>query len=170
MTSRERWTVYPLLFLALGMGLRNRQMDVMHYKAIQCEELEVIDKQGNPVAVLGTTPKQDAMLQFMDQQRRITAIVGTASSSGILRLTGPDKQSSVNIGFEKPQAGMVVELPANNVVRIPVMVNVPIKPPTPPAAEPNAPSKEPNENKPEQPPTEPTPQTSPPEAQPTTKP
>jgi hypothetical protein len=171
MTSRERWTVYPLLFLALGMGLRNHQMDVMQYKAFQCETLEIVSKKGEVVAMLSSTANQHGLLQLADENKHVTAQFGpnglqvtdakknttailngaglqladrsnyvtaalsTFESAGNLRLMGPDKQSAVNIGFERPQAGMVVEMPANNVVRIPVLVNVPIKPPASPASE-----------------------------------
>jgi hypothetical protein len=41
MTERERWVVYPLLFLALGAGLRDKLFDQTRSKSIECQELTV---------------------------------------------------------------------------------------------------------------------------------
>jgi hypothetical protein len=43
MTERERWVVYPLLFLALGASLRDKLFDRTTSKSIVCEELMVVD-------------------------------------------------------------------------------------------------------------------------------
>lgn len=45
MTERERWVVYPLLFLALGAALRDKLIDRTTTKSIVCQELLVIDEQ-----------------------------------------------------------------------------------------------------------------------------
>jgi hypothetical protein len=42
MSERERWIVYPLLFLALGASLRDKLFDRTTTKRIVCEELTVI--------------------------------------------------------------------------------------------------------------------------------
>jgi hypothetical protein len=55
MTERERWIVYPLLFLALGAALRDKLFDRTTSKSIVCQELTVVDAEpvGNrPVRVL----------------------------------------------------------------------------------------------------------------------
>lgn len=55
MSERERWIVYPLLFLALGAALRDKLVDRTTTKSIVCQELTVVDEQpiGNqPVRVL----------------------------------------------------------------------------------------------------------------------
>ena len=56
MTSRERWTVYPLLFLALGLAVRAAVLCEEHLAApppetfesgrIECRELLVRDADG----------------------------------------------------------------------------------------------------------------------------
>jgi len=43
MTERERWIVYPLLFLALGAALRDKLFDRTTSKSIVCQELTVVD-------------------------------------------------------------------------------------------------------------------------------
>jgi hypothetical protein len=42
MSERERWIVYPLLFLALGAGLRDKLIDRTLSKSIVCQELTVL--------------------------------------------------------------------------------------------------------------------------------
>ena len=56
MTSRERWTVYPLLFLALGLAVRAAVLseerlaapppDVIEADRVECRELLVRDTDG----------------------------------------------------------------------------------------------------------------------------
>jgi hypothetical protein len=41
MTERERWVVYPLLFLALGAALRDKLSEQTTSKRIRCQELIV---------------------------------------------------------------------------------------------------------------------------------
>src|SRR5690242_10308895 len=44
MTERERWIVYPLLFLALGAALRDKLVDRTTTKSIVCQELMIVDE------------------------------------------------------------------------------------------------------------------------------
>ena len=73
MTSRERWTVYPLLFLAIGLAIRPSvsefeiNTEVLSSSHVRCRELmiesddgtillhmgRVVDGLGNPVAGKG---------------------------------------------------------------------------------------------------------------------
>ncbi|HVT27515.1 MAG TPA: hypothetical protein VHE81_05795 [Lacipirellulaceae bacterium] len=60
MTERERWVVYPLLFLALGVSLRDKLVDRTITKSIRCEELVVEgeptnDGPGRVLAKIGRT-------------------------------------------------------------------------------------------------------------------
>jgi hypothetical protein len=50
MTERERWIVYPLLFLALGAALRDKLSEHTKNKRIECQELIVFgdDSAGMP--------------------------------------------------------------------------------------------------------------------------
>jgi hypothetical protein len=55
MTERERWIVYPLLFLAIGAALRDKLFDRTTSKSIVCQELIVVDddRGGNkPIRIL----------------------------------------------------------------------------------------------------------------------
>lgn len=45
MSERERWIVYPLLFLALGASLRDKLGGRTTIKSIACQELRIEDEQ-----------------------------------------------------------------------------------------------------------------------------
>jgi hypothetical protein len=45
MNERERWIVYPLLFLALGVALRDKLVDRTIAKSIVCQELSIVDEE-----------------------------------------------------------------------------------------------------------------------------
>jgi len=45
MTERERWVVYPLLFLALGASLRDKLIDRTIARSIYCQELAIVDEE-----------------------------------------------------------------------------------------------------------------------------
>jgi hypothetical protein len=44
MTERERWVVYPLLFLALGAALRDKLGGSTKTKSVVCQELRIEDE------------------------------------------------------------------------------------------------------------------------------
>jgi len=45
MSERERWIIYPLLFFALGAGIRDKILQRVEVKEIFCESLRIIDHQ-----------------------------------------------------------------------------------------------------------------------------
>ena len=52
MSERERWIVYPLLFLALGAALRDKLLKQTEVASVICESLTIVDDQRRPQAVL----------------------------------------------------------------------------------------------------------------------
>jgi len=61
MSERERWVVYPLLFLALGAALRDKLVDRTTAKSIVCQELLVVEEQplGREAVVLARIGRAD---------------------------------------------------------------------------------------------------------------
>ena len=60
MSDRERWIVYPLLFLSLGMSWHDKVTEEFHIKQIRCnrlrcEELIVVGGDDKPQVVLQST-------------------------------------------------------------------------------------------------------------------
>jgi hypothetical protein len=62
MSERERWIVYPLLFLALGAALRDKLINSTESQRIKCQGLMVYDSSGQVSMVLGAE-------QFPDVQQ-----------------------------------------------------------------------------------------------------
>jgi hypothetical protein len=62
LNERERWFVYPLLFLALGAALRDKLIDRTTTKSIVCQELVVVDEQplGREPVLLARIGPQDS--------------------------------------------------------------------------------------------------------------
>ncbi|MGL4513903.1 MAG: hypothetical protein ACRCT8_12500 [Lacipirellulaceae bacterium] len=52
MTERERWIVYPLLFLALGAALRDKMAKQTRAQQLVCEQLLVVDSKGRVMTQL----------------------------------------------------------------------------------------------------------------------
>ncbi len=77
MSERERWIVYPLLFLALGAALRDKLLQRTWAKSLVCEQLVMVDDTGKSVAVF----KGDLL-----QAARIRAEVVDATTQ--IRLAG----------------------------------------------------------------------------------
>jgi hypothetical protein len=80
MTSRERWTIYPLLFLALGMQFRNKVVGI-EAKVVQCESLTITDQAGTPVARLHATAPNRGQLEFFDPKGKAVLIAGSTADS-----------------------------------------------------------------------------------------
>jgi hypothetical protein len=62
MTERERWVVYPLLFLALGAALRDKLIDRTIAKSIYCQELAIVDEEprsGQSARILARIGRSD---------------------------------------------------------------------------------------------------------------
>jgi hypothetical protein len=83
MSERERWIVYPLLFLALGAALRDKLVDRTMTKSIVCQELLVVDDQP-----LGREPVLLARLGRRDQPTPGGAPEGQLVLNGEVLLNG----------------------------------------------------------------------------------
>jgi hypothetical protein len=55
MSERERWIVYPLLFLALGAAMRDKLFNLTRSQKVVCEALAVYENGDpqRPLAILG---------------------------------------------------------------------------------------------------------------------
>ncbi|HEX3728136.1 MAG TPA: hypothetical protein VHV08_17915 [Pirellulales bacterium] len=55
MSHRERWTVYPLLFLTLGIALKDKITKEITADKVSCKALLVTDRAGKPELAMATT-------------------------------------------------------------------------------------------------------------------
>ncbi len=72
MTERERWIVYPLLFLALGAALRDKLSEHTKTKTIECQELIVYGEESageaaRPLVQIGSVKRTSAQSPHIGQ-------------------------------------------------------------------------------------------------------
>lgn len=84
MSERERWIVYPLLFLALGAGLRDKLFDQTTSKRIVCQELTVVDE-----APPGREPLLLARIGRLESSATGAPAGGYLAVNGPLSVAGP---------------------------------------------------------------------------------
>src|SRR4051812_16133299 len=99
MSERERWIVYPLLFLALGASLRDRYYARTAPRIIECQELHIVDDD-DP---LSDTPITVAKLKLVPatKDQPSTAFLdvnGNANFSGSANIDGQLIVQNVQIG------------------------------------------------------------------------
>jgi hypothetical protein len=107
MTERERWIVYPLLFLALGAALRDKLVDRTTTKSIVCQELLVVDEES-------TGPQSQRVLARIgrDKSKKEPKPTATMVLNGDLQIIDDDLSETsparilVTVGRTEPPAGI----------------------------------------------------------------
>lgn len=108
MTERERWIVYPLLFLALGAALRDKIAKQTQTKEIVCERLFLVDSEGRSVAALVGDASQlgPGDLKLLGDMRRTNSqlaisgvLAGVVDSESIFSLNKPIRPNTGNPTF-----------------------------------------------------------------------
>ena len=85
MTSRERWTVYPLLFLAIGLAMRpgedtglEIQTDVLSSSIVRCREILVEADDGTVLLHMGrVVDGGGGRIEVKDAAGENTVAIGT---------------------------------------------------------------------------------------------
>ena len=75
MSDRERWIIYPLLFLALGAALRDKLTQAVEVDRIKCKQFVVVDRQGIPKIVLDTNDT-GGLVRVIDNPGKLTLALG----------------------------------------------------------------------------------------------
>jgi hypothetical protein len=118
MTERERWIVYPLLFLALGVALRDKFVGTTT-RSIHCQELVVEDEASG------------------NEQPRVIAKIGRFDASG--KVAGVSVNGVINAEQYALQGN--VFLPPFQVIPIPRVMppiqRIPTQQPAAPSVQPN---------------------------------
>lgn len=126
MSDRERWIVYPLLFLGIGFGLKSQwpQPDDLECRSIRCKEVIVDSLDGTSRVRVGSTSTQSGeirlygatgqlvlalgtdgtgtrgMVQTLDDQRNSRAVIGSDTAGGFVRLFGDPNIPSLFLGHD----------------------------------------------------------------------
>ncbi len=75
MSDRERWIIYPLLFLALGAALRDKLTQAVEVDRIKCKQIVIVDRQGIPKIVLDTNDT-GGLVRVIDNPGKLTLALG----------------------------------------------------------------------------------------------
>ena len=139
MSERERWIVYPLLFLALGSALRDKLVKQTRTKQLVCEELIVVDVDGRPQAQL-----KEAQLRLDFAGRERGYVVANVVQADVVRARALMKGNQqvgaggAGMGVSWPQLLRFLQqigLVRMNVTPVPQAVPAPM-PPSPPGGGP----------------------------------
>jgi hypothetical protein len=82
MSERERWVVYPLLFLALGASLRDKLIDRTTSRVIVCQELQVVDED-----ITGRRPTR-TLARIGPQETESGTPIGYLGVDGVVDVSG----------------------------------------------------------------------------------
>jgi hypothetical protein len=93
MNERERWIVYPLLFLALGAALRDKLGEQTKTKRIECQELIVFGEEG-----ANRQPVPLVQIGAMQRSKGNPARIGQLLINGQLLVNGPLEAQGIQSG------------------------------------------------------------------------
>lgn len=96
MTDRQKWTVYPLLFLALGALLKDKLG--FPIPRLTCRELEIVGADGTRHMLLDSDGIACRQLEIVDGNGRPQILLGSRRGSGVLEILGPRQQPLVLLG------------------------------------------------------------------------
>ena len=88
MTTRERWVVYPLLFLTLGIALKDKIIRQVSTGKVECRALVVTDGLGNQQVVLAANP-DGGIVRANSAKGGVDVSIGHFGSTAGLLMTGP---------------------------------------------------------------------------------
>jgi hypothetical protein len=120
MTTRERWTVYPLLFLAIGLAMRAQsgapdlegkiRCDVLDAASVVCREVRVESADGPTLVHLGRVKGGGGgRIEIRDSRGNDSVAVGTRpgrSEGGVefFDLSGAESARLTAAGLDDPPA------------------------------------------------------------------
>lgn len=111
MTHRERWTVYPLLFLSLGVALRDKIAPTFEAEQIRCRAIAVTDAEGDEVLSMQGDP-QGGRLAVLDAAGRQIAILGGGSGGAVVSRLQAEAVVCRDLAVTNPQDKRVLHLGA----------------------------------------------------------
>jgi hypothetical protein len=88
MTDRERWTVYPLLFLTLGIAVKDKIAGRATADTLLCNTLVVHDRKGKEQVVISSTP-DGGQVVTLGEKNALGVLVGhTDKLAGLMFVDG----------------------------------------------------------------------------------
>lgn len=112
MTSRERWTVYPLLFLAIGLALRavtvppeKFTVDELEASRIVCGEIVISSDDGTKLVHLGRVKGAGGgriEISDLDGAEAIAIGTGPEGRDGVIEFFDTDGQTTDSVRARAP--------------------------------------------------------------------
>lgn len=123
MSDRERWTIYPLLFLALALGLRDRLFPPAPPEAMALRELTIVgDDNRADIRLRGSTQQgASPSIQILNGRGQPSWLAAVVPQTGLaiqetgalvardVRIIGPDGRPRVVVGVGKGSQHGVIE-------------------------------------------------------------
>lgn len=102
MSSRERWTIYPLLLLAIGMGIKTRVSGIENAPSISCNSLTINGEDGKPVVRVHANTARQGQIEFYSPQGQLMLVAGTAhdGKAGQFVILNDNGKPQVEIGSD----------------------------------------------------------------------
>ncbi len=104
MSDRERWTVYPLLFLALGVALRSSGV-FGPTKQVLCHRLRIEGTEGKPAIDLLALP-QGGVIQVCGANGQPQVVLESSEHGGVLASLSPNRHPLISVG-PTPNGGLI---------------------------------------------------------------
>lgn len=99
MTDRERWTVYPLLFLALGVAVKDKIAKFVSVSDVYCHRVIVTDREGREQVLITSSPSGGQVHVIENGGRDRLSIGG--SSAGIERVFNGARSHSMFMQLQR---------------------------------------------------------------------
>jgi len=118
MTKHERWVIYPLLFLSIGMWFRDRVLPI-HRTEVVANEVSALEiKVGRLKCdqLLANSIVAGNEIEIRGADERPIVIIGPGKGAGLLEMRGRDAQPMVRLSGNLEGTAGVAELwshPAN---------------------------------------------------------
>lgn len=145
MTDRERWTVYPLLFLTLGIAVKDKIVRLTDSDTVNCQQLIIHDRQNRAQVVISSTPDGGMLadagtiackrLVVQDPQGRSQVVLAATPAGGLVRTSGLGNGFDVLLGHTERIGGLMFIDPAGALHNLNPSIIV-AKPVTKPAQQP----------------------------------
>jgi hypothetical protein len=132
MTTRERWMVYPLLFLTLGITLRDKVappsprfmrpgVNALNVRCVhlECQDLSVIDPNGENRVRIGSTPNQAGQIEIYGSDQKMVMVAGADNTgrSGRLQTLAADATPQVSL-HSTDRGGQVATFDRDNASQV----------------------------------------------------
>lgn len=121
MTDRERWTIYPLLVLSIGMQMRDKLLPPAVFKvpAIHCQSLTV----GTDVNAPRLVVNPQGVVQLIAEDKKPRMILSAVENKGVLQVLAADNKPRILLGTAENNAGVVDVHGADGERRVAMMVD-----------------------------------------------